>query len=57
MKRQPFFNGWAIWSLTILAACIIAPISEGDVLTWSAWIGCLLIVLGGRGWQYFHQGR
>lgn len=56
-KRQHFFNGWAIWSLVILAVCIVAPISDGDLMTWGAWVGCVLIVIGARGYQYFVQGR
>jgi len=57
MKRAPFFSGWLIWTSGILALCLIAPISEGDAVTWIGWGVACAIAIVTRSYQYFKQNR
>lgn len=55
--RAPFFNGWLIWTSSILALCLIAPILMNDLVTWAAWGFSFAVAYGARSYQYFIQHR
>lgn len=56
-KPRYFVNGWLAFSMSILAVCIVAPIAMGDAVTWITWGACVALVLGGRAYQFFIQGK
>ncbi len=55
--RPPFVNAWLVAALSILAVCIVAPIAQGDAVTWIVWCACVALALTARAYQYFIQRR
>lgn len=59
--RAPFFNGWMIFTCTILAliSCTtgVAAVMDRDAVTLATLGGVILLAFGARSYQYFIQRK
>ena len=60
-KRAPFFNGWMMWTCSILLLISltagIAAVNDRDMVTLSTLCGVVVLVFAARSYQYFIQRR